>query len=90
MYPDRVELTEIKAELDRLGIKYVEDEFHKIYVSDNQEDEGMWAYRYIRISADRGDLGYYIRDTGIIYEDVPFEEVIDMVKECVGYDEAEE
>lgn len=75
-----VDLPEIKAELNKLGIKYTESEFHQIYVTPDETER----IPYIRISAERGDLGYYIRNTGMIYEDVPFDEVIDMVKKMMG------
>lgn len=38
---------------------------------------------YIRVTSHEGDSGYYVRDTGMILEDVAFEDLIPMIEACV-------
>jgi hypothetical protein len=71
------ELTEVKQKLDELGIAYEE----------SRRGDAIFLYivgpggSYIRVSYHKGYAGYYVRHTGMIYEDVSFDDLIEMIKE---------
>lgn len=94
---DYLDLDELKETLDKKKIKYryYDADSHPfitgpvIYVSaldqlDKPTKKQKEAFvPYIRVTCHAGDAGYYVRDTGMILEDVSLEELIPMIKSRV-------
>ena len=92
-----LDLDEVKRALDEKKIKYryYDADSHPfingpvIYVSaldqlDKPTKKQKEAFvPYIRVTCHEGDAGYYVRDTGMILEDVSLEELISMIESRV-------
>lgn len=84
-----LELTEVKNELERRGIKYQEERVNDaifVYVNGlmqinkptKKQQKQFWPD--VRISQCDGDYGYYVKECGMIHENQSIEKVMKYVE----------
>jgi hypothetical protein len=89
-----LELTEVKEELEKRGIKYAEKVTGEgakfVYVNglmqieNPTEEQHTQFWPYVRVSLHEGDYGYYVRACGAIYEDQSLEQVLGHIEQWIN------
>lgn len=81
-----MELDDIKKRLDEEGIKYVEERPNHgilLYVTESLNGKKIpkgGFDGYVRISQHDGQLGYYVRYCGVIYDNISEDNVIRLIR----------